>query len=293
MTEHSTTPHVAASDLARKVTSLAAPMTHDEMASAVARRGPVYYMEFWLLQAKAYVGSILGVGLLSPLLYLMAMGIGLGVVVDQTTGQDLGMPYLHFVAPALLLSTAIQAATEENTYTVMAGFKWRRTYYAGQVTPLTPGQIADGHVMGVTLRYVVTLVIYFAVLAAFGAIPEWGGLWLLPIGLLTASAVGLPIMAWAATLTEERGQFALMQRFVIMPMTLFSGTFFPLETLPVYLRPLGWVSPLWHGVELGRHAATPIDVTSWLVAVHVAYLVVLSAAGWWFARRTYNRRLVG
>lgn len=293
MTEH-TVPAALTSDAATRVTSLRVPMTHDEMAATVARRGSWFTMEAWLVQAKAYVGSILGVGLLSPLLYLMAMGVGLGVVVDRASGENLGVPYLHFVAPALLLSTAVQAATEENTFTIMGGFKWRETYYAPQVTPIRPEQIAGGHLIGVTLRYLVTCTIYWAVLAVFGAIPHTAtGVLLIPIGVLCASAVGLPIMAWASTITQDKGQFALLNRFVIMPMMLFAGTYFPLETLPMYLRPLGWVSPLWHAVELGRAVSIGTSVTVWMAVVHVGYLVALCAGGWVLARRNYRRRLIG
>lgn len=282
-----------AGDLAARVTALKAPMTHDEMADSVERRGPLLFMEFWLLQARSYLGSIIGVGTLSPLLYLFAMGIGLGVVVDQSSGQSLGMPYLHFVAPALLLSTCMQAAAEENTFTIMAGFKWRNTYFGPQVTPLQPEQIAAGHVLGVLLRYVFTATIYLAVLAVFGAIPQWSGVLLIPIGVLTATAIGMPIMAWAATLTEDKGQFAILQRFVIMPLMLFSGTFFPLETLPGFLQPIGWVSPMWHGVNLGRQAAVGLQLPAWLTALHVGYLLALCVGGWVFARRHYRRRLIG
>ncbi len=292
MTEH-IVPATLTDDATARLTSLRIPMTHDQMADAVARRGSLLTMETWLVQARAYVGSILGVGLLSPLLYLTAMGVGLGVVVDRASG-GLGVPYLHFVAPALLLMTAMQAATEENTFTIMGGFKWRETYYAPQVTPIEPEQIAEGHVLGVTLRYLVTCVIYWVVLAVFGAIPHLAtGLLLIPIGVLCASSVGLPIMAWSSTITQDKGQFALLSRFVIMPMMLFAGTYFPLETLPVFLRPLGWVSPLWHAVELGRAATIGADVSGGMIAVHVGYMLALCVGGWVLARRHYRRRLVG
>ena len=292
MTE-SLTPTALEADAAARVTSLRAPMTHDQMAAAVARRGSLFTMEVWLVQARAYAGSILGVGLLSPMLYLMAMGVGLGVVVDRA-GGGLGVPYLHFVAPALLLTTALQAATEENTFTIMAGFKWRETYFAPQVTPITPEQIAEGHVIGVTLRYFVTCVIYWVVLAVFGAIPHvLTGLLLIPIGVLCALSVGLPIMAWSSTITQDTGQFALLNRFVIMPMMLFAGTYFPLETLPVFLQPLGWVSPLWHAVELGRAATIGAPISAGMALLHVGYMLALCLGGWTLARRHYRRRLVG
>ncbi len=292
MTEHIPSATLT-DDAAARLTSLRVPMTHDEMADAVARRGSLLTMETWLVQARAYVGSIIGVGLLSPLLYLMAMGIGLGVVVDRA-GGGLGVPYLHFVAPALLLSTALQAATEENTFTIMAGFKWRETYFAAQVTPIRPEQIAGGHVLGVTLRYLVTCIIYWVVLAVFGAIPHLAmGLLLIPIGVLCASSVGLPIMAWSSTITQDKGQFALLSRFVIMPMMLFAGTYFPLENLPLFLRPLGWVSPLWHAVELGRAATLGTSLPGGMVALHLGYMLALCLGGWVLARRHYRRRLVG
>ncbi|MGO1384585.1 MAG: ABC transporter permease [Arachnia sp.] len=294
MTERRALHSPLVDDAAERVTSLRIPMTHDEMAAAVDRRGSLFTMETWLLQAKAYVGSILGVGILSPLLYLMAMGIGLGVVVDRASGDSLGMPYLHFVAPALLLSTALAAATEENTFTIMAGFKWRETYFGAQVTPVTPEQIATGHVLGVSLRYLVTCTIYWVILAVFGAIPNIAmGLLLIPIGVLCAHSIGLPIMAWSSTITVEKGQFALLNRFVIMPMMLFAGTYFPLETLPVFLRPIGWVSPLWHAVELGRAATTGAAVVAGMAVVHIGYMTLLCILGWFLARRHYRRRLVG
>lgn len=292
MTERGASPTLT-SDAAARVTSLRIPMTHDDMADAVSRRGSWFTLEAWLVQAKAYVGSILGVGLLSPLLYLMAMGVGLGVVVDRASGGELGVPYLHFVAPALLLMTAMQAAMEENTFTIMGGFKWRETYYAPQVTPIRPEQIADGHVLGVTLRYAVTCAIYWAVLATFGAIPSASGILLVPLGVLCGSAVGLPIMAWSATITQDKGQFALLGRFIIMPMMLFAGTFFPLETLPMVLQPIGWVSPLWHAVELGRTVSIGVPMSVGMAVVHIGYLVALAAGGWVLARRHFRRRLVG
>lgn len=281
--------------LESRLSALKPPMSHDEMAAVTARRGWWQICEHWLRTMRSYIGSVFGVGLAQPVLYLLAMGIGLGVVVDQATDTDavLGMSYLHFIAPALLLSAALSSAMEENTFSIMSGFKWRETYFGPQVTPVTPVQIAQGHVLGCTIRYTLSLTIYLAVLLAFGAVQGWASLWLLPLGVLTASAVGLPVMAYASQITQDKGQFALMNRFIVLPMTLFSGTFFPLESMPVALQPLGWISPLWHGVSLSRAAITPLEIPVWLGVVHVAYLVLLCGVGWWFARRHFNRRLVG
>lgn len=281
--------------LEQRISALKPPMTHDQMAAATAHRGWWFMCEHWLRNMRAYIGSVFGVGLLHPILFLLAMGVGLGMVVDGATDTEsvLGMSYLTFIGPALLLSTALSTAMEENTFTVMAGFKWRRTYYGPQVTPITPTQIASGHVAGTIIRYSLTITIFLTVLFVFGAVEGARALWLIPLGVLTSAAVGLAIMAYSSHITEDRGQFALINRFVIMPMTLFSGTFFPLESMPIFVQPLGWVSPLWHAVSLGRALVTPATIPVWLGVLHVAYLLALCLGGWLIARRQYNRRLVG
>jgi lipooligosaccharide transport system permease protein len=98
-------------------------------------------------------------------------------------------------------------------------------------------------------------------------------------------------MAYSASITEDKGQFALVMRFIVTPLFLFSGTFFPLETLPLGLRWIGWISPLWHGTELGRVLTYGYSEPLWLSVVHVLYLVALALLGWVLARRVYERRL--
>ena len=105
------------------------------------------------------------------------------------------------------------------------------------------------------------------------------------------AAFGIPLMAYAGSIEDDKGQFALVQRFLFMPMFLFSGTFYPLETLPVWLQWIGWVSPLWHGAELGRVATYGTDVAPVMMGVHIAYLVVLSLVGYLWGRRVFIERL--
>lgn len=276
-----------------RLAALTPPLTHDEMAARVARTGAWYWTEAWLTEAKAWAVTVLGVGIATPVLFLASLGVGLGIVVDSAGGdQALGMPYARFVAPALLVSAAMLAASQDNTLTVMSGFKWKRTYYGPLVTPLTPQQIVSGHVMGVSFRYVIASAIYASILMLFQATPFPAGFALIGVGALTAHAIGLPLMAYASTLAEDKGQFALVNRFVFAPMMLFSGTFFPLESLPIWAQPVGWVSPVWHGTQLGRDLTTPLSEPAWLMAVHLGYLVLLATVGWWLARRTYRRRLI-
>lgn len=241
---------------------------------------------------NSYRWTLLASSVGTPVLYLFAMGVGLATLVDRQAGEAFGgVGYLAFLAPALLASATIMTAATEFTYPVMDGFKWRRGYYGPHASPLGTDQIVNGHIIAVALRLLLTTVIYFAIVAAFGASPSPWGWVTIPVAVLCGLSFGLPLMAYAASVEEDKGQFALVMRFIVMPLFLFSGTFFPLETLPVFLRWIGWISPLWHGTELGRTLtygyAQPLE----LVLVHVLYLGVLAFLGWRLARRTYARRL--
>ena len=149
-----------------------------------------------------------------------------------------------------------------------------------------------GTILGALLRIVVVVVVYFAVLVVFGAVPNLATGWLLmPIGALAALSFGLPLMAYAASLEHDSGQFALVQRFIFMPMFLFSGTFYPLANLPIWLQWVGWISPLWHASELGRAVSYDKPIEPWLMAVHLGYLLVLSVGAFLIVRRIFTRRL--
>lgn len=268
------------------------------LAHAAARRprrlGALYVAEYRLRSAKAYGWTIVVSSIGVPLLYLLGLGRGLQTFVgDLGTGPDGGpVDYLVFVAPALLVTAAVSIATEEFTYTVMEGFKWRRTFWAVNATPVQPAQISAGLALAVGARMLVTSVAYYVIIVAFGAVGDPLGAALLPlIGLLAGMAFGLPLLAYAASLTEDKGQFAVVQRFVFTPMFLFSGTFYPLDTLPGWLHWIGWISPVWHGTELGRAVSYGAPIGAGTAVVHVAFLVALAAGGWWAARRRFERRL--
>ena len=135
----------------------------------------------------------------------------------------------------------------------MAGFKWRRLFWGMNASPVEPGQIASGLILAVFFRMIFTTTVYYVLMVAFGAVGDpWGAAWMPLVGVLGGMAFGLPLMAYSASITQDKGQFALVNRFIFTPMFLFSGTFFPLTTLPVWLQWIGWVSPLWHASEIGR-----------------------------------------
>ncbi|MET3895141.1 MULTISPECIES: ABC transporter permease [Micrococcus] len=269
------------------------PVTAAESAERVRRRGVLLYAEHQLRSMRRY-GAVLLVGALGePVLYLLAMGLGLAQLMGGGMPQDAlgGVSYVAFIAPALLASGALMTASVEFSYPVMGGFQWQRTYYAAQATPLSPAQIALGHLVAVSLRFVFQATVFLLVMLAFGVVSSpWA--W---VQVLTATlgglAVGAPIMAFAASLREDKGQFATLQRLVVMPLFLFSATFYPLEALPVWLRWIGWLSPQWHAAQLGRVLSYGMAEPVWLTVVHVAFLLALALGGAWLAVRIYTRRL--
>lgn len=264
-----------------------------QVAAAKARRwGAFYYAEQVLRVMKNYRWSMLMYSVGQPVAYLFAMGVGLATLVDARGAAAFGgVSYLTFIAPALLVSAAVMTAANEFTFPVMAGFKWRRTYFGPHASPLAPAQIAAGHIMAVTLRLFLQSAIYFAAVALFGASPH-GSAWLgILVATLAGLSFGLPLMAYSASLTEDKGQFALVMRLVVMPLFLFSGTFFPLDTLPPAVRWIGWISPIWHGTELGRVVSYGYREPALLTLVHVAVLAGLAVAGWVLTRRRFEKRM--
>ena len=224
-----------------------------EVSAARARRwGAFYYAEQVLRVMKGYGWSILMYSVGQPVAYLFAMGVGLATLVDaEDAGAFGGVSYLAFIAPALLVSAAVMTAANEFTFPVMDGFKWRRIYYGPHASPLTPEQIAAGQIIAVTLRLVLQSAIYFAAVALFGASPSGWGWAGIVVATLAGLAFGLPLMAYSASIREDKGQFALVMRFIVMPLFLFSGTFFPLDTLPWAVRWIGWISPIWRSNGFG------------------------------------------
>jgi lipooligosaccharide transport system permease protein len=227
-----------------------------------------------------------------PLLYLLGMGIGVGALVDAGTdaSQQLdGLTYFQFLAPALIATSAMMVTTNEAMFPVMAGFKWVRTFHAAAATPLTPGQIAAGVGLWQATKAMITATGVAAVLLLFPQTRSTG----LPLAVLfatiTGTAFAAPITAWAASREQERS-FPSINRFVITPLFLFGGAFYPIGELPEWLQVLAMLTPIWHGVELCRDAVYhQLEWDSMLV--HVGYLTLFIVVGWMFARRTFAKRL--
>ncbi|MEI8093282.1 MAG: ABC transporter permease [Spirochaetales bacterium] len=265
----------------------------NDRAASARTLGWWFVAEHRLRTMRAYLWSILMGSIGSPFFYLFSLGVGLGALIDSNSGAKGvdGVNYITFVGPALLASAAITSAYEELSFPVMGGFKWTREFWAMNATSITPGQIVVGVILAAFARVILTVTVFWAILAAFGAAPSALSLLAVPATMLAGLAFGAPMMAFAATLENDDGYFAMIGRFVIAPMFLFSGTFYPLTQLPTFLQAIGWVSPLWHATELGRMLTYGRAEEPWLVVVHLGYLLVLSVVGLYLAFRVFARRL--
>jgi lipooligosaccharide transport system permease protein len=242
-----------------------------------------------LISSRRYfkVSAISQLG--GPVLYLLSLGIGLGSIVNaRAGGQSLGTSYLSFLAPALIAATALQVAVGESTYPILfGGFKFQRLYFAMSATPLTPRQIAAGVLSWIAARAAFSATLYLVVVACFGGVRSVGALLCVPIATLGAMALAAPIATYSATVETERGGFAAIFRFLVMPMFLFSGTFYPVSTLPGWAQGLAWLSPLWHATELARwvslgslHLDSGVgQVSAAALLGHLGYLTALTVAG--------------
>jgi lipooligosaccharide transport system permease protein len=252
-------------------------MTHPTVAAFEHRL--VAYRRTWR-------GSVLSSFLL-PVLFLLAMGVTVGGYVDR--GGTLGVPYLDYIAPGLLASTALQVGVGESTYPVYDGFAWTRTYHSIQATPARVVDIVNGHVAYVLMRVVMAATGFLVVMVLFGAVHSAWAPAAVVAALLTGFASTTPVFAYSATIKSD-GLFAVLFRFAVVPMTLFAGVFFPIDTMPTAGRVLAYVSPLWHGVELTR-AATLGTATAWGVWAHVGYLALWGIVGYLLTVRCFRRRL--
>ncbi len=231
-----------------------------------------------------------------PVLYLTAMGLGLGSLVNRHLhGSHAALidhlPYIAYIAPGILASSAMQIAISEGTWPILGRIKWERSYLAMLQTPLRVVDVLIGQLSFIAIRLVFTSAVFLAVMAAFGAIESPEAIWALPIGVLGGMAFATPSVAFAAT-QETDSAFSVINRLLVVPLFLFSGSFFPVTQLPRALQVVAEVTPLYHGVALARAAAVgTLDTTATIG--HLAYLLGFAIVGAWAADKTFARRLGG
>ena len=247
-------------------------------------------LRYWAYQYKRTWRGSITTSFLYPVLYLAAMGVGLGSLVNRHTHEIQHVRYVVFLAPGLLAATAMQIGGNEATYPVMAAIKWMRTYLAMLASPLRVVDVLLGHLGWIAVRLVIVSVIYVAVMAAFGTVLSPLVLVAVPAAVLTGLAFAAPIAAYAAT-QETDTAFSTIYRMVLIPLFLFSGTFFPIGQLPRWLQDVAYATPLYHGVALCRDL-TLGQIHPLADVGHGAYLMALAVLGVAVAVVTYRRRLV-
>jgi lipooligosaccharide transport system permease protein len=225
---------------------------------------------------------------LQPLLFFVAIGYGLGSLVGHGGRLVDGVSYLSFVAPGMMAAASMQTAIGWSTWPVLSAIKWQRQFHAMLATPVGVADVVIGHLLHVALRVLFAEGVFLGVAGAVGAVHSWAGILAVPVVVVVALAFAAPVFAFTTHLNGDGG-FNLLFRLVMVPLFLFSGTFFPVSQLPGVLEVVARFTPLWHGVELAR------DCTLGRLAagdlVHAAYLLLWVVVGYLLAVDGLRRRL--
>jgi lipooligosaccharide transport system permease protein len=250
----------------------------------------VHVLEHRLLAyRRTFRGSLFN-SFLSPVLFLAAMGLGIGGYMGASAAAALGgVSYLAFLAPGLLAANAMQTAAGEATFPVLAAITWVRQFHAMIATPISVRDIVVGHLGYWTLRLLLVATIFVGVTVLLGGAVSAGIVLAIPAAALTGLAFATPIAAFSTTL-RDGSEFSLLFRFAITPLFLYSATFFPITQLPPVLQAVATVTPLYQGVALTRGLALG-TLTPTEAAIHVGYLAVLAVVGAVAFERLLARRM--
>jgi lipooligosaccharide transport system permease protein len=228
-------------------------------------------------------------GFFEPLFYLLSIGFGLGRLVGDVAGPDgHPIPYALFVAPALLAASSMNGAITESTFNFFFKLNYDKTFASILTTPMSPGDISLGELGWALIRGAMYAIGFLVVMVVLGLVRSPLVVLTLPGALLIGFAFASVGMA-ATSFMRSWQDFDLIQ-FVILPMFLFSGTFFPLDALPDGVRLLVQLTPLYHGVDLLRGLA--IGVVGPQTLVHVAYLTLMGLAGLALVSRRLDKLLL-
>lgn len=247
--------------------------------------------DYWATVARRTWRGTLAGYFLSPVLYLLAMGVLLGGYVEASADRLEGAgSYLAFLVPGLVAVHAMQVGVEESTWPVFGALKWQRVYYAQLATPLGVRDILNGHLCFMTFRIASATGVFLLVVAPFGVYTTWWGpLLAWPALVLLGLAFACLVYAVTVRLKSDEG-IAVIFRLGVVPLSLFSGAFFPVANLPAPLAQAAQFTPLWHGVDLTRMLT--LDTLTAAAWPHLAVLVLVAVAGYLWALRGLTRRVV-
>ncbi|HEV7605485.1 MAG: lipooligosaccharide transport system permease protein [Chloroflexota bacterium] len=228
-------------------------------------------------------------GFFEPLFYLLGIGFGLGSLIGAIPGPG-GHPisYQLFVAPALLATAAMNGAINESTFNFFFKLHYNKTFTSILSTPLSAGDIALGELGWALIRGGLYAIGFMAVMLLLGLVASPWVILAVPAALLVGFAFGAVGMA-ATSFMKTWQDFDLIQ-LVVLPMFLFSGTFYPIDAYPEALRVFVQLTPLYQGVDLIRSLA--VGAISPVVVVHVVYLVTMGMVGLAVTSRRLDKLLL-
>jgi lipooligosaccharide transport system permease protein len=228
-------------------------------------------------------------GFFEPLFYLLSIGFGLGALIGTVPGPGgEPIPYQLFVAPALLASSSMNGAISESTFNFFFKLNYNKTFAAILSTPLSPGDVAVGELTWALIRGGLYAIGFMVVMVVLGLIVSPWVILAIPAALLVGFAFGAVGMA-ATSFMKTWQDFDLIQ-LVILPLFLFSATFYPIETYPEALQVIVRLTPLYQGVDLIR--SLTVGAISPILLVHVVYLLVMGFAGLFVVSRRLDKLLL-
>jgi lipooligosaccharide transport system permease protein len=226
-------------------------------------------------------------GFLEPVLFLLSIGVGVGSLVGSINAGGELVSYKQFVAPGLLASAAMNGALLDTTFNFFIKYKYSHTYDAVVATPVGAGDIATGEIMWALLRGAIYSAAFLITMLLFGLVPSWWALLAVPAAVLIGFAFASIGLA-CTTFMRSWVDFDYVN-LALVPLFLFSATFFPISQYPAGLQAVIRLTPLYQGVALVRGLV--LGQAGWFMLVHVAYLVVIGAVGLRVAARRIVRLL--
>lgn len=234
--------------------------------------------------------SSIFLSVLGPVFFLTAMGLGLGSMVESDPDAFRGVDYLPFFATGMLGATAMQSGVFSATYPLLSKFIWQRTYEAVLATPMNASDIFYGELAWIGVSLAQQGIPFFVVMALFGIFDSFIAVLAVPVAILMGLACAAATSALTATMERDEA-YTWLFRFVVTPLFLLSGTFFPLDSLPTWVVVVANLTPLYHGIELIRQL-TIFDFSPLSAGWHLLYLVTFLVVASRIALRNFEKRLV-
>ena len=254
-------------------------MTLPAAARVVMLRNYIYFRRGWVVFLS---------GFFEPVFYLFSIGVGVGKLIDSFSFNGHLIPYAQFVAPAMLAASAMNGAVYDSTFNLFFKLKFEKVYDQMLATPMVPLQVAVGELAWCLVRSGLYSAAFLAVMTAMGLVSSWWAVLALPATLLIGFGVGATGMA-VTTYMRSWQDFEFVN-LAVMPMFLFSATFFPVTAYPGWLRWVVEVTPLYRGVVLCRELTTGAltSASAW----SVAYLVAMGVVGLYVVNQRLGKLLL-